>query len=1038
MDASSALSLGAELVRTGATHAATAANATAGAAGAHDAHVVAQICAAPIPSCILQSVADCSATHGNCSQIITPLIFPFLAIVIGVILQPLTKYIKLPYTLLLLFAGFFLGILGCKVDMGYLTPSLQQWIHLRPPNLHFYIFLAPLIFEAAFVTQWHIFKRLLIPILTAAFVIVLLQVFLIAGFTWGVVDKGAGWSVWSALMFGAMLSATDPISVTATLKALGASENLGTLIEGESLVNDGSAFALWETFFHNSEHLGDKSQQYSVGAIVGVIAKASIGGMLLGILFALVALAILTYVYDEFEVETSLTVVVAFLGFWAAQSPAKLSGVICNVASGLVMSAYGRPLVSKSVRHALEEFWHLFGWLANTIVFVHAGVITIAFVWPCSESPHTAKDYGLIFGFFLYLQVIRVFLFMVFLPLLSFKNKWFTWKEDLLVGLSGLRGAVSLILALNVAGASPIDVHVRSRVVLWTAGIIALSLIVNGLMIPKLLAWLKLDGADKTREDFLRKARATMTQHTLGVLDCLCVDVGFKAARWSYVLENVIPKSWLQDDSHGKEFASAAANIYGNTHTHRLSLEFIHTEARRASTNAENHARNSTEMFAPAPGSQQPARVSLSHAPAGSIPAPPYSPRAKKGSPGTSNAPSVTSSVPSKLALPPLSDRMLRGSMVSSMDVGHNRRSLEFDINRYDPNAGEKWSKRIHTELAALRGKQIDAQYLSEEEVDYDTANDREVRRRMLMSMLSQVRALSNATLIEYSALVSLEEDVQSAIDANDENDQYDLFAKLDRRSLYARVFSKFIDEKKFSGETVVAASAVFAILTEILKQEQVNSSRRVRREAEQLYEGAAYLLNRLETFNPKAMRWVQSQFAVHVTVAKQDSALEDMMHGGVIDAYEHKVLRRDLVAIRRRHAVSARSMWKKQTKAARDLLPFHPMFSDDLPVFKELTSQPVINLSPGHRLRLDRGTLIVVLEGALRPVAYEYMGTLRRMRGRRLPSASRRRDSRARLGRAEACRRRRTSRFLVAVGRRTIGLSTSSLASAVTCLRAG
>ncbi len=82
------------------------------------------------------------------------------------------------------------------------------------------------------------------------------------------------------------------------------------------------------------------------------------------------------------------------------------------------------------------------------------------------------------------------------------------------------------------------------------------------------------------------------------------------------------------------------------------------------------------------------------------------------------------------------------------------------------------------------------------------------------------------------------------------------------------------------------------------------------------------------------------------MTGAKQDAALEDVMEGGVIDAFEHKVLRRELVAVRRRHAIHARTMWRKQKKGPRDLLPFHPLFADKHPVFKELTSQPVINQS--------------------------------------------------------------------------------------------
>ncbi len=99
----------------------------------------------------------------------------------------------------------------------------------------------------------------------------------------------------------------------------------------------------------------------------------------------------------------------------------------------------------------------------------------------------------------------------------------------------------------------------------------------------------------------------------------------------------------------------------------------------------------------------------------------------------------------------------------------------------------------------------------------------------MLTGMFSRVRALSNATLIEYSALVGLEEEIQSALDANDEDMQdYDLFSRLNRETALTRLFSKCINPKKFSRESIARASTVFSILTEILKQDILSQSRTV------------------------------------------------------------------------------------------------------------------------------------------------------------------------------------------------------------------
>ncbi len=141
----------------------------------------------------------------------------------------------------------------------------------------------------------------------------------------------------------------------------------------------------------------------------------------------------------------------------------------------------------------------------------------------------------------------------------------------------------------------------------------------------------------------------------------------------------------------------------------------------------------------------------------------------------------------------------------------------------------------------------------------------------MFAGMLSHVRALSNATLIEYSALVGLEEEIQSALDAKEEDMQdYGLFSGLNRETALTRLFSKCINPKTFSGESIARASAVFSILTEILKQDILSQSRTVQIEAEQLM------------LNPKGFRWVQSQLAIHMTVARQDATLTDLRGSGV------------------------------------------------------------------------------------------------------------------------------------------------------------
>lgn len=962
-----------------------------------------KICPDSHSSCILSDVADCG--EKDCAHQFTIIIFPFLALFIGVLATPLSRAIKVSYTLVLLVIGIIIGIIGCAAHLSLLTASLQQWVHLSPPTIFFYVFLAPLIFEASFNTRWHVFKRLLVPIVTAAFIIVGLQVGLIATFQRKVI-RTDGWSWWDALMYGAMLSATDPISVTATLKSLGASEFLNTLIEGESLLNDGSAFVLWEAFFENAEAV-DKEELLSVGEIIGRIFKLSIGGAAMGVAFGLGALIILGLVYDEFEVEVSLTVIVAFLGFWTAQSPSKLSGVICNVASGLVISAFGHHLITPAVRGPLEEFWELLSWIANTIVFLHAGVLLSAFIWSCAGQPNEWYDYLYIFAYFLYLQVIRMGLILVFMPIMRFRNKWLGWRQAIIVGFSGLRGAVSLVLALEVAGSEFINQEVGARVVLWTTGIVALSLLVNGFFVKPLISVLQLDKADKAREDFLQRARALMVQRTLMILDHLCIETNFKSARWSYVVKNVLPEEWLEKTAHAEGFRDIVEQVLDNkTAARRKSIEIVSQDVQakmlhshitnRMSTEFGVRSIGSTPHMTPRPSrydyasdiarysqthghprSMQPPRSQPSAVQSTSPSSIKFNPRIRDlGSPEEHNMEDGRfmneSEFPAFPVGPPVAVR-------ASVEGSLHQRSIDVDVERYGKGWKEKPTQsRIHQEVAALH-KSIAAGD------DADLSDrDREVRRRLLTAILSHVRTISNTSLVEFNVIHNLEQDVQRALDANDEGEEYDLFAFLDNRSRESsggayQFIVRMMEGKALRGESAITtAYIVMGIMTEILKEEILHESTIVQWQAEKLYQGAAALLNRLESLNPEAFEWVQSQFAVYVCGNKQDDVLEDVRASGIVDEGEHHTLHEELIEIRRRYINQRHSIFMRARKriperlSPRQLLFKHPLFSNLSPRLLEIIDRygELVHLQAGQALQCQRGSLVFVLQGSIRPLA--------------------------------------------------------------------
>lgn len=946
--------------------------------GSKDADLL-PICDSTESGCRLQTPPTCIRDGEEvCIEYFTILIFPFLALFIGALSVPASRAIKVPYTLFLLTVGIFIGVVSCAADLGLLSVSINQWVHLHPPSAFFFVFLAPLIFEASFNTRWHVFKRLLAPILTAAFIIVILQAGLIASFQ-KIIVRYSEWSWWAAFMFGAMLSATDPISVTATLKALGASEFLGTLIEGESLVNDGSAFVLWEAFIRNTTV--PEGERYSIGEIIGQIFKLSLGGAAMGVAFGVAALIILGLIYDEFEVETSLTLIVAFLGFWTAQAPSGLSGVICNVASGLTISAFGGHLITPTVRGPLKEFWELLSWSANTVVFVHAGVLLTAFIWSCAGTPNTWVDYVLVLGYYLFLQIIRMGLILLFRPLMSIGNSWYRWKEATVVGFSGLRGSVSLVLALEVAARDEIGTEVRSRVILWTTGIVALSLIVNGFFIKHLITALRLDKAKKSREEFLHRARAVMVQRSLAILDLLCIETSFKSARWSYVVENILPKGWLEEQEHEAGYRDALAQIMDNNVAfNRKSLEIVKNEERRKMIHTEFNRRLSTDVQSIAPMSPEPAKFN----------APGFTPSVE-GSPPKHSANNTPATMQGASPLQKVADvnQQIAPLSLGAAAVGGGaytaegpkRRSIDADVARYGPNTaiatGRPSTSQIHRDVAELHRKARAGQVI------HYTEQDREVQRRFLTAILSHVRAVSNAGFVEFSVLHSLEQDVQFALDANDEGEEYDLFGFLckfgKKKGVFTKLYRDVVEGKRLKGQTAItSAFVVFGVLTEILKEEILHSSPIVLLQAEQLYEGAAALLNRLEALNPFAFEWVESQFAIYMTSRKQDEILEDMLRSGIVDEQEHDVIHHELVEVRRRHVRSRQSLFQRSTShlaprpKPRNLIREHPLFSElTLQQLSEVVDRygELVHLKSGQSLQAEKGSLVLVLEGAIRPV---------------------------------------------------------------------
>lgn len=173
------------------------------------------------------------------------------------------------------------------------------------------------------------------------------------------------------MLFGSIISATDPVAVVALLKELGASKRLSTMIEGESLLNDGTAMVVFLVileFAHGNE--------LSAGDIIGMFARLSLGGTILGIVAGIILSLMLKRIHNNGVLEVNSTIFVSYIVFYVAENtPLHVSGILAIVALGLYMTNKGKTQISTESEHSVHHVWGFIGFLAETVIFILSGII---------------------------------------------------------------------------------------------------------------------------------------------------------------------------------------------------------------------------------------------------------------------------------------------------------------------------------------------------------------------------------------------------------------------------------------------------------------------------------------------------------------------------------------------------------------------------------------------------------------------------------------------------------------------------------------
>ncbi|HEX8905737.1 MAG TPA: Na+/H+ antiporter [Longimicrobiaceae bacterium] len=386
-----------------------------------------------------------------------------LLFIVATTVALLTRRWGVPYTVALVLAGLLLGGIH-----AFQPPHLTK-------ALLFSVFLPGLLFEAAFHLEFREFWRnrtaitsLAVPgvvISIAVITLVLAPVAGVLGFlqvlTWR-----------DALVFGAVITATDPIAVVAVFKTLGVPRRLSTLIEGESLLNDGTSVVFFTLVL--GVVMGERVSAATLALeFLQVVGIGALIGAAIGLLVSHVIVRV-----DDAMIEITLTTIAAYGSFVLAEQLG-YSGVIATVVAGMLCGNYAaRVGMSPSTRIAVETFWEYVAFALNSIVF-----LLIGFEVRLGDLVHSLP--AILVAYLATVAARAAVVFGVTAALRARGDRIpAAWSTVLTWG--GLRGGLSMVLVLSLPPQFP---H-RALIVTLTFGVVLLSILVQGLTMKPLLRWL--------------------------------------------------------------------------------------------------------------------------------------------------------------------------------------------------------------------------------------------------------------------------------------------------------------------------------------------------------------------------------------------------------------------------------------------------------------------------------------------------------------------------------------------------------------------
>jgi len=384
----------------------------------------------------------------------------FASLTLATIIHAICRWAEISFAVGLLFGGLFFAKIIETLDLALFE-------HFRfSPAMVFFVFLPTLIFESAYHLNFRQFRGVLAEVATLA----TLGIFIAAGITGAILHYFVGWSWSVALLFGSLISATDPVAVLAIFREFRAPKKLSTIVDGESLLNDGTALVFFQFMkaiaISGAMILTPGTLLAETGNFFLSLAEGILVGIVLGFIFAT---AIRTA--KNRGIQLTLSLILAHATFLFAEGILHVSGILATMAAGIVMGNFGKRKLEPRTRELFSEIWEFMGFISNALIFLLLGMkmTQIDFV-------QNWKIVALAAGIVIFIaRPISVFASFFITNKFRKKDAKIPKSHQTITTLGGIRGVLAAAAVLLI----PADFPLAEQFLAMTAGVILATFILN-------------------------------------------------------------------------------------------------------------------------------------------------------------------------------------------------------------------------------------------------------------------------------------------------------------------------------------------------------------------------------------------------------------------------------------------------------------------------------------------------------------------------------------------------------------------------------